>query len=425
MKYKPRLLWVLLVIFLLAACGGGDGEEDNNPTPPPQVTRTITPVVGGGNTPTPLPTAQGFVPSTTPLQSNTSAAPTQIGVVPTALATSSFPNAIGITSPASGATIRGNMAIFGSASHPQFVQYALEYGPDPNPSGLWYPITTVPITSIVLNNALGVWNTAAVRDGSYQIRLHVWLSDGRQDFRTVTNIQVRNAAPTQPAANNPPLLAPITNVKLIRGTSTTIALGMSDVDNDPLTYVAQVSNPALVTVTPSGSSAITVNGISAGSATVFVTVSDGRGGSASQAFTVTVENPPTTNNPPSITPIASQTLNTGTSVSINVTASDPDAGDTVSLKVVSADTSIVNASMNGTTMVLTGAKQGTASVTVTATDSKGLATAFSFSVTVTNPAQNNQPPAFNAVGSQSLDKGALLDVDFVVTDPNSDPLTLS
>ncbi|KAB2905421.1 MAG: hypothetical protein F9K27_05150 [Anaerolineae bacterium] len=427
MKYKPRLFWALLVILILilAACGGDEGDEDNAPTPPSQLTRTITPVVGGGNTPTPLPTVQGFV-SATPLQLSTSAAqPTQIGAQPTPLATSSFPNAIGLTSPASGTTVRGNIAIFGSASHPQFVQYALEYGPDPNPSGLWYPITTVPITSIVLNNALGVWNTTTVRDGNYQIRLHVWLSDGRQDFRTVTNIQVRNAAPTQPAPNNPPLLAPITNVKLIKGTSVTIALGMSDIDNDPLTYVAQVSNPALVTVTPSGSSAITVNGVNAGSATIFVTVSDGRGGSASQAFTVTVDNPPTTNNPPSITPISSQTLNTGTSVTINVVATDPDPGDTVSLKVASADTSIVNASISGTAMVLTGAKEGTASVTVTATDSKGLSSAFSFSATVTNPAANNRPPTFNPVSGQTLDKGALLDVDFVVTDPDSDPLTLS
>ncbi len=428
MKSPMRLWWALMLILLLvlSACGGEEDGEEDAPTPPSQVTRTRTPVVGGGNTPTPLPTAQGFV-SATPLQATSSSGsqPTQVGAAPTALATSAFPNALGITSPVSGSTVRGNIAVFGSASHPQFVQYALEYGPDPNPSGLWYPITTVPITSIVLNNALGVWNTTAVRDGSYQIRLHVWLNNGTQDFRTVTGIRVQNTTPTQPAPNNPPLLAPISNIKLIRGTSATIALGMSDIDSDPLTYTAQVSNPAIATVTPSGASAITVNGISAGTATVFITVSDSRGGQASQAFSVQVENPPTTNNPPSITPIASQSINTGTSVTINVVATDPDAGDTVSLKVASSDTNIVNASLNGTAMVLTGAAQGTTSVTVTATDSKGLATNFSFSVTVTNPAANNQPPAFTAIGNQTVDAGAVKDIDFVVTDPNSDPLTLS
>ncbi|NJL95217.1 MAG: hypothetical protein HC915_16615 [Anaerolineae bacterium] len=203
----PRLLlWLLIGVLALAACGTGESEDDPSPTPPgvAQNTNTPPPAV---NTPTPLPTI-GLGSRSTPSNVQAPTAlpvPTRVAINPTALPAT----AIAITSPPAGSVLRGTVAVTGSASHPSFSQYALEYGPDPNPSNLWYPITAVPITNVVVNNVLGAWNTTTVADGNYQLRLHVWLRTGAEEFRVVPNLQVRNTQQAPRPPNNNPIIAPI------------------------------------------------------------------------------------------------------------------------------------------------------------------------------------------------------------------------
>jgi PKD repeat protein len=85
--------------------------------------------------------------------------------------------------------------VLGAATHPQFLQYQLEFGPDPNPAQLWYPATNA-VQQPVLNGLLGVWNTAATQDGLYQLRLRVYLRDGTTLSTIVNNVRVQNRQPT-------------------------------------------------------------------------------------------------------------------------------------------------------------------------------------------------------------------------------------
>src|SRR5687767_6069433 len=124
------LLLLMILVFVVSACGG-DEEDEPTPTPRPDFP-TITPInspIPQVASPTPLPTFD-FGPSPTPFAGFPTAQ-----VPPVAQAN------IQIVSPTTGSTLRGYVSIFGSASHPDFVQYALEYGPEPNGSNLWYPIT--------------------------------------------------------------------------------------------------------------------------------------------------------------------------------------------------------------------------------------------------------------------------------------------
>ncbi len=57
-----------------------------------------------------------------------------------------LPVSIVILSPVSGNVVAGNVQILGSAIHPQFLQYQVEFGPDPNPGNLWFPATTAVTT---------------------------------------------------------------------------------------------------------------------------------------------------------------------------------------------------------------------------------------------------------------------------------------
>ena len=89
------------------------------------------------------------------------------------------------------------MQVLGSAIHPNFVQYQLEYGPEPNPNNLWYTIGA-PRQTTVLNGVLGIWSTNTIPDGTYQLRLRVYLRDGSNPQTVVNNIRVQNRpnAPT-------------------------------------------------------------------------------------------------------------------------------------------------------------------------------------------------------------------------------------
>jgi PKD repeat protein len=118
------------------------------------------------------------------------------------------PVSIVILSPIPGNVVAGNIQVLGSAMHPQFLQYQLEYGPDPNPGNLWYAATG-PIQQPVMNNLLGIWNTGTVQDGTYQLRLRVFLRDATSLSTVVNNIRIQNRVPTQVPSATPNIARPI------------------------------------------------------------------------------------------------------------------------------------------------------------------------------------------------------------------------
>ncbi|GIK62954.1 MAG: hypothetical protein BroJett018_07480 [Chloroflexota bacterium] len=423
-KHRSRFLIVFLLLsaaLVLGACRrGGDDGDDEAPT----IARLPSITPGGTSTlttqsPTPFPSPGAIAASPTRF----AGFPSSGGV---ATIPSNLPNNIQITSPVFGQQLQGFVSIFGSASHPDFIQYAVEFGPDPNPGGLFYPITPQAVTVPVFNSALGGWNTGAVPDGQYQIRLHVWLRGGREVTNVVVSgLQVRNRLPTNtpPRTNNNPVISPIAPLTLRTGIAATIALGIYDPDNDATSFYATTDNVNVATVSPVGQ-AITVQAKSAGIATVTVRVTDVRGGTAQTSFLITVQQQATTNNPPSIAPIPSQIMTQGTVITVPISLSDPD-GDPVTFTVTSALPSILSATAGtGQSLVLSALNSGTTSVSVTASDGKGGTFTSVFAVVINPKAATNNPPSIAAVPSQSINVGENRDLTLSIQDPDAgDTLT--
>ena len=114
---------------------------------------------------------------------------------------------IGIRSPLAGNVVAGNVQIIGSAVYPQFLQYTLAYGTDPNPANLFNPLGVV--QTPISNGLLGVWNTNTVADGTYQLRLTVTLRDGTSLSTVTSGIRVQNSAPTPAPTITPNIPRPI------------------------------------------------------------------------------------------------------------------------------------------------------------------------------------------------------------------------
>ena len=145
---------------------------------------------------------------------------------------------------------------------------------------------------------------------------------------------------------------------------------------DGVTYAAGSSDVEVATVAVSGA-AVTVTAVAAGSATVTVTAANS-GGSAEQAFAVTVLPPA----PTATGSIEAATISEGDTHS--VTASDYFAGEGVTYGAESSDAGVASVEVDGAAVTVTAVAAGSATVTVTAANTGGSAEQ-SFAVTVQLP----------------------------------------
>jgi len=115
-----------------------------------------------------------------------------------------------ITSPQNNAIVRGLVPIQGSATHPQFQFYKVEYAREPV-TGENFAIIGAIHEQQVVDGQLEVWDTTQVPDGSYTLRLRVVRLDGNYGEYSVIQVVVANAQPTEtptPAVAPPPTVSP-------------------------------------------------------------------------------------------------------------------------------------------------------------------------------------------------------------------------
>ncbi len=193
----------------------------------------------------------------------------------------------------------------------------------------------------------------------------------------------------------------------------------SDPDDDPLTYVAAVSDSAVAAASVTGST-LTVAGLAKGEATVTVTATDDEGLTAAQRFQVTVPNRP----PMATDTIPARTLFRGEADTLDLSRhfNDPD-GDPLTWRAQASDSTVVALALsraNGT-LTVTALSQGEAVVTVIGTDTEGLTARQSFAVTV----PNRSPAAADTIPDLTLHKRETARLDLIpyFTDPDGDTLS--
>lgn len=134
-----------------------------------------------------------------------------------------------ITSPLDGAILNGLVPITGTATHPQFQRYELAFAYSPNPTDTWFSLQA-PVTTQVVNEIIGRWDTTHISDGLYTLRLRVYYSDTAPAYLEafVQNVRVQNATPTAVVSavetSTPPVA--ITLPPLATATATATAPGI-------------------------------------------------------------------------------------------------------------------------------------------------------------------------------------------------------
>ena len=156
-----------------------------------------------------------------------------------------------------------------------------------------------------------------------------------------------------------------------------------DPDGDPLTYTVSSSAPHVVTALAAGFT-VRLTAMRAGTATIWVTATDPGGLSAAQSFTVTVT-PPENRPPEPVGRLAPLTIGVDESpVTVEVSGAfrDPD-GDRLTYGASSSMPSVASVLVSGSRVRVTPVSEGSALVTVTATDISGSNTTAMQSFTVT------------------------------------------
>ena len=189
-----------------------------------------------------------------------------------------------------------------------------------------------------------------------------------------------------------------------------------DPDGDVLVYSATTSDAAVAGGGVDGG-VLTVTAVAKGAAMVTVTATDTEGLTATQEFAVTVPNRP----PLMAGSIEGQTIEVGEAATVDLSDyfGDPD-GDVLAYTAAPSDAAVAGAAIDGAAMTVTAVAKGEATVTVTATDTEGLAATQEFVVTV----PNRTPGAVGTMPAQTVevDAAATTDVTGFFRDPDGDDL---
>ncbi len=240
--------------------------------------------------------------------------------------------------------------------------------------------------------------------------------------------ELENQAPTVSAS-----IADVTIVSESGTKEVSLSGVFDDPDGDSLTISAASSDGAVATVSvSSGGSSLTVNAQARGTATVTVTASDGNGGTAEDAFTVTVKAAPAVAS--AINDVSGLEAGSTQDVSLSGVFSDAD-GDALTVTAASGTEAVatVSVSSDGSTLTLTGVAEGTATITVTAQDSDGNRVTDGFDVSVVAQQQPPEPPNQAPTVSTSISDETIVNesgtkevsLSGVFSDADNDSLTVT
>jgi hypothetical protein len=102
-----------------------------------------------------------------------------------------------IESPSENKNLSGSVEIRGTAAAPGMTRYRVDFAYQQNPTNTWFPIAEG--TDSVQNGVLAEWDTTAVSEGNYSLRLSAYLQDGSVHSVTVSVVRVLRAAAPAPA----------------------------------------------------------------------------------------------------------------------------------------------------------------------------------------------------------------------------------
>ena len=280
------------------------------------------------------------------------------------------------------------------------------YFSDANGDVLTYTATSsdTAVATISLSDPLVTVNHIGV--GTATITVTATDPGGLSATQTFTVTVTSNSAPT-PVGTVP------TQTAAVGGSAITVNMDnyFNDADEQSLVYTATSSNTAVATVDVSGAN-VSITGKVLGTATITVTAND-TFATATQSITVNVKNPPTAVG--TIPNISGAVNQAGKTFALSPYFNEPN-GQTLTYSASVSDAYYVSVYVNSSNeLEVTPLAAGTATITVTATNTDGLSATQSFSVNLTESVFVGEADAVPGLsGEEQLLLGQLLNYDTII-----------
>ncbi|MCU7935407.1 MAG: tandem-95 repeat protein [Candidatus Thiodiazotropha sp. (ex Dulcina madagascariensis)] len=284
---------------------------------------------------------------------------------------------------------------------------------DADGDALSYSLVTAP-AGMTIDSASGLiaWTPAQI--GGHPVSVQV--DDGNGGTATQSYTVTVAAAP-----NTAPNITSTPVTTATEGVAYSYDVDATDADGDTLSYSLVTAPASMAIVGTSGLITWTPNSAQLGTHTVSVRVDDGRGGTASQNFTLTVNAVP--NTAPSITSTPVTTATEGVAYSYDVDATDAD-GDTLSYSLVTAPAGMTIDGASGLiAWTPTTAQIGSHPVSVQVDDGNGGTATQSYTVTV--DAAPNTAPSITSTPVTTVTEGEAYGYDVDASDADGDTLSYS
>lgn len=259
-----------------------------------------------------------------------------------------------------------------------------------------------------------------VAPGQAEINLVIEDSTGNQ---TPTSFTVTVEEPT-PTPNDAPVVSPIAEQTVEVGEAITVPVSANDPEGTQVFFAdLESSAETIATVESDGAGNLLITGISAGQAEIMLVVEDGGGQQTAVSFTVVVTFTPTETPAPGespiIEPILAQRLEVGETVTLAVSASDPEGTQVFFAEIESSAETIATVESDGAgNLLITGIAPGQAEVTLVVEDGEGQQSETRFTVEVFEPTPiPNEPPIVAPIPAQSVEAGETITLPVTISDP--------
>jgi hypothetical protein len=149
-----------------------------------------------------------------------------------------------ISTPAEGSPLQGLIPIEGTTAIENFISWEITFGYTNDTTGTWFFLaeSDEPFS----NEILVEWDTATVTDSTYNLRLTVFLTEGRRKHFVVPDLRIRNYTPIETITPTPTLTqTPYTVTPLPSQTSTLTPIPSKT--PVPATPTPLPTNPVVIT----------------------------------------------------------------------------------------------------------------------------------------------------------------------------------